>query len=260
MSLEGYEGTAIDTSEFVDVQPVTDTTETEVVETADSTVTTEEITTEQPVVEKAITEFDIPGIGKMTIDEIKELKQSGLRQSDYTRKTQEAARQREENKNAIELFDYLRANPQLVEAMKAAEGNPNQVMLNNATPENEMLQKLAYNQKSMEIDMKLNSLKSQYNDVDEVALFKKASELGTEDLEFVYKALHYDSNTIDQSAIIAQAKEELRKELEANKAAVSTIVDTKQTAPVKVDVTLTADEKRIAGAMGLTDAEYKKWM
>ena len=142
--------------------------------------------------------------------------------------------------------------------MKQAEQNPYNRTLSYATPENELLQKLAYQQKSLEIDMKLNALKSKYGDVDEVALFQKAAELNTDDLEFVYKGLQSDA--IDRQALIEEAKAQLKAELEANKNAVSTAVTTTQTQPVSVEIPLTDQQKRVAAAMGLTEEEYRKWL
>jgi hypothetical protein len=258
--LENYEGTAIDTAEFTstdapEVQP-TEVPQTEdVVETVAPEV--QETTTQQPI---EVTEIEVPGIGKLSIDEIKEMRQGALRQSDYTKKTQELALQRQQLKDAEELFNYLKANPQLVEAMKAAEQNPNPTVLNRATPEAEMIQQIAYNQKAIEVDMKLNQLKGKYGDVDEIELFKKATELRTDDLEFVYKALQYDKSTIDKDAIIAEAKAQLKAELEANKGAVTTIVGNKPATQIQTPSPLTAEQKRIADAMGLSEDEYRKWM
>lgn len=256
--LENYEGTAIDTSVLEETSQETEQTE-EVTETVvpQTEESAEEIVTEEPVIP---TEFDVPGVGKMTVDEIAELRKAGLRQSDYTKKTQELARQREELAQANELFEYLRANPHLVEAMKQAEQNPQNRTLSYATPENELLQKLAYQQKSLEVDIKLNALKSKYGDVDEVALFQKAAELNTNDLEFVYKGLQSDANKIDKQALIEEAKAQLKAELEANKNAVATVVTTTQTQPVSVETPLTAQQKRVAEGMGLTEAEYRKWL
>lgn len=61
--------------------------------------------------------FNIPGIGEVSIDEINEWRGGGLRQSDYTRKTQELAEQRkqmEEEFGAYRQLDQLfQANPNL---------------------------------------------------------------------------------------------------------------------------------------------------
>ena len=106
--LEKYEGTALDTSMFQEpeVQPVEEPTQTEqVVETV--APTTQEPTTE-PVATP--TTFNIDGIGEVTADQIKEWKNGNMRQSDYTRKTQDLAKERAEHKDALELYSYLRSN------------------------------------------------------------------------------------------------------------------------------------------------------
>ena len=263
---ENYEGTAIDTSLFnetesvePEVQPIENPVQTE--ETTETVAPSEDI--EESVVEESAEplEFNIDGIGTVTAEEIKEWRNGNLRQSDYTRKTQELARQREEAKDAMELYNYLRMNPQVVEAMKLAEQNPNSVAYRTApTQENEMLKQLAYNQKALETDLKLSSLKQKYGEIDEVALFNKAAELKTNDLEFVYKALNYDGNHIDEQALIEKAKEQLRAELTKEKDAVSTVVSTQQSAPIEQKVTLTSEQRRVAEGMGLTESEYIKWM
>jgi len=162
------------------------------------------------------------------------------------------------------FFNYVKQNPALIEALKTAETNPNSVV-NRATPEAEKIDQLAYNLKAMEVDMKLNELKLKYGDIDEVALFQKANELGTTDLEFVLKGIRFeDSKNVDVDSIIAQAKEaakaELKAELEQNRDAVSTIVNTNQQQIVQNKTALTPEEKRVADAMGMTEDEYRKWL
>lgn len=202
----------------------------------------------------------IEGFGDFTVDELKEFKNGYLRQSDYTRKTQELARQREEAKDALEVYEYLRNNPHLVNSLLQMDnGNVNPVV-QKATPENAMIQQILHTQKAMEIEMKLNELKSKYgNDIDEVALFQKANQLKTEDLEFVYKALQYDNLVAQQANVQRNAATQLQAEIDANKTAVSTIAGTNQGTVVQPKQTLSADEKKIAGLMGLTEAEYLKW-
>lgn len=259
--LENYEGTAIDTADFVEldeaeVQPVDEPAQTG----ADDTVGPQDDEGASAIDTAAPEKINIPGFGEFTVDEVKEWKNGSLRQSDYTRKTQELARQREEAKDAVDLFNYLRANPHIVSAMQQAEQNPSSAVHLAPTRDNDMLRQLAYNQKAMETDMKVNALKQKYGEIDEIALYNKAAELRTDDLEFVYKALSYDGRQVDKDSLIKEAKEQLMAELQADKASVSTFVSSKQTAPVQVQVALTADEKRVAAGMGLTEKEYIKWM
>ncbi|MBQ8002528.1 MAG: hypothetical protein IJ297_03705 [Clostridia bacterium] len=259
MNFENYEGTALDPEVFGQQETEPTSADDTIIDVQDVNVTTEPVETPPEVVEGPVT-YNIEGVGTFTAEQIKEMQQGNLRQSDYTKKTQEVARQREEAKDALELYNYLRTNPHIVEAMKQAEANPNAVgRVVAPTTENEMLKQVLYNQRAMEADMKMSALKAKYGDVDEIAVYNKAAELKTDDLEFVYKALSYDANKTDQTAAIEAAKAQLMAELEANRGIVSTIVDNKQTSQVQKPVSLTSAEKRIAAAMGISESEYAKW-
>lgn len=259
MNFENYDGTAIDPSTFGQLETEPTPVDEPIVDTpTDESATPEPVKAEPPVQKENVT-YEIEGVGTFTADQIKELQQGNLRQSDYTKKTQDLARQREEAKDALELFNYLRNNPHLLEAMKQAERNPQNTPAFVPTQENEMLKQVLFNQKALETDMKMNALKAKYADVDEIAIYNKAAELKTDDFEFVYKALNYDNNKIDQQAIIDAAKAQLLAELEANKNTVTTIVDTKQSASIQKPTTLSAAEKRVAAAMGISEADYAKW-
>lgn len=262
---ENYEGTALDISEL-DIQP--ESTEEETEEVVDETAAVEDVDTDNDSTQEAKTEsldepvkYNIDGVGEFTADEIREMRNSGLRQADYTRKTQELARQREELHNAEELINYLNANPHIVEAMKQAEANPNGFATQRAPSyESDMINQIAYKQKAMETDMKLNELKQKYGNVDEIAILEKATELGTEDLEFVYKSLAFDGNQADTRKYIEQAKAELRAEMMQNKDAVSTTIKNRNSGGATTKkVELTPEEKRVADAMGLTEKEYLQW-
>ena len=243
-----------------EAQPIDETIETQVEDTTvvDGGSTETEVATE--VIEPSKVHID--GLGEFTVDEIKEFRNGYLRQSDYTKKTQELARQREEAQDALEVFNYLRNNPQMVNALMEMNngGNPQHVeKVQKVTPEATMMRQILHTQKAMEVEMKLNDLKSRYGDVDEVSLLRKANELKTDDLEFVFKALQYDSAIEKQKALEQQATQNLKAEIDANKKAVSTIVGTNQGNVVKQTPTLTADEKRIAALMGISEGEYLKW-
>lgn len=210
--------------------------------------------------EPAEDKVHIEGLGDFTIDELKEFRNGYLRQSDYTRKTQELARQRQEAQDALELYNYLRDNPQMVEALMKMDNGANAQTIQRATPENAMMQQIIHTQKAMEIEMRLNELKSKYgNDIDEVALFQKANQLQTNDLEFVYKALQYDNLLAEKQQAQQTAASNLQAEIAANKQAVATIVSPRQGNVVTQTPTLSADEKRVAALMGLSESDYLKW-
>ena len=262
--MNNYEGTAIDPAIFEEGQQNTEPDQT--------TGGNEPVVAPQPSGNEPSTQTEpaqtvttpekvtIPGVGDFTIDEIKEFRNGSLRQADYTRKTQELAKQREELKDAKELFDYLKGNPYLVDALKQAEQNPNSVAHRAApTYESEMIRDLTMKQQALETDLKMNALKQKYDNVDEIAIYQKAAELKTDDLEFVYKALNFDNRAVNEQKVIEAAKEQLKNELEKNKGAVSTIVDNKpNSSPVK-NTTLSEQEKSLAAAFGISEEEYAKW-
>lgn len=250
-----YEGTAIDTSIFEDVQTETEPTQT----TEQSVVEPEDKTTGEEIIESSTPEkYNIEGVGEFTAEEIKEFRSGSLRQADYTRKTQELARQREELKEAETLYTYLRQNPHLIEAMKNAEQNPNSVVFNNSPSiERDMIKQIAYNQKAMETDFKLTNLHQKYGDFDESKLFEIASEMNTDNLEFVLKGMMYDSNSNENAVKIA--RERLKAEMEKNRDVVSTTVTQRgQKQEVRIPQ-LTEDEKRVAAQFGMSEEEYMKW-
>ena len=235
-------------------------TEPEVVDTTVDDSGATEVQTEEVEVDDQPETVHIEGFGDYTLDELKEFKNGYLRQSDYTKKTQELARQREEANDALEVYEYLRNNPHLVNALMQMDNGQVNPVVQKATPENAMMQQILHNQKAMEIEMKLNDLKSRYgNDVDEVALFQKATELKTDDLEFVYKALQYDNLVAQQSNAVQAAATQMQAEIDANKSAVSTIVGTNQGAVARPQKSLTDAEKKVAAQMGISEADYLKW-
>lgn len=256
--MENYTGTAIDPAIFEEIQ------DNDSVETQSEVVETDALT--EPYVEDTTTEaeptepvkYNIPGVGEFTADEIKEMKNGGLRQSDYTRKTQELAKQREEMKEAQALYEHLRSNPSLINAIKQAENNPNGVVANNApTPERQMLRDLAFNQKAMEVDMKVTQLHQKYGDFDESMLYEMATKLNTDNLEFVLKGMLYDDTS--SSTTVKSAKEQLKAELEANRDVVGTVVGTRQQQTKRQTVELSPQEKKMAAMFGMTESEYAKW-
>ena len=235
-------------------------TEPEVVDTTVDDSGATEVQTDEVEDSSQPDTVHIEGFGDYTLDELKEFKNGYLRQSDYTRKTQELARQREEANDALEVYEYLRNNPHLVNALMQMDNGQVNPVVQKATPENAMMQEILHTQKAMEIEMKLNDLKSKYgNDIDEVALFQKANQLKTEDLEFVYKALQYDNLVANQAKAAQAAVNNIKAEIDANKAAVSTIISTNQSSVAQPTSTLSEAEKRVAAQMGISEADYLKW-
>ena len=116
--------------------------------------------------------------------------------------------------------------------------------------------------KAKEVDYGLGAFgdwTARNSELDEVALFQKANQLKTEDLEFVYKALQYDNLVAKQADAVKAAATQMQAEIDANKSAVSTIVGTNQSNIAQPKKGLTDAEKAVAAKMGVSEADYLKW-
>lgn len=234
-----------------------DTQETEPVEEAIEE-TTEEIESIEDLddgVEAAPTHYNIDG-EDIPIETIKEWKNGNLRQSDYTRKTQELAAERERLKEASTIYDYLRNNPAVVQAIRQVEQNPN---ITGILPseERDQIAKMRIELETMKVDSQLRELHTKYGDFDEDAMFRTANEKGVKDLELVVQSMLYNNKpTVDA---VAEAKRQLKEELENNKEATKTTVKSKAKQPSAKKDGLTAQEKRVAMMLGVSETDYQKW-
>ena len=140
----------------IEEQPVEEVEEIEVEEIIEEEISESEETNQPDV-------FDIDGIGEVTVEEIKEWKQGNLRQSDYTKKTQAIAKEREDLEDALELYNYLKANPEVARRLQndddeIDDGIKNKV--NRLTPEMQRLEDLERKIARDELDRELDGLKS----------------------------------------------------------------------------------------------------
>jgi hypothetical protein len=196
----------------------------------------------------APTDIEIDG-EKYTPEQIREWKQGHLRQSDYTKKTQELAKQRAEHSQALEVFDFLKQNPELLKQL--AEYNP--AVAQKASGESEVILSLQTQLKAMEIDMELNKIKAQDPDVDDVELFNIATERGipvSEAYEY-YKGKNLDKYLKRESA-------KLTEQIKKNAQASTTFITPKVQVPVG-NYNLSQAEMSMADKLGMTYEEYSKW-
>lgn len=207
-----------------------------------------------------IEELEIEGIGTVSIQDIIDWRQGNMRQADYTRKTQELARQREELKDAVDVYNYLKEKPYLLKNIMDGQPVYNDELANRMSYERQAIRNLEYKQKAMEVEQKLADLRSKYGDIDEVALFNKATELKTEDLEFVWRGIVSDfAKPQDTAELKEQLRQEILAELSENKQKVKTTVNTRQSTNKQTRTTVSDDERRVAEGLGLSVSEYLKW-
>lgn len=217
----------------------------------------EKPTTETKIPEKVI----IDGIGEVSFDE---LTKGYLRQSDYTRKTQELARQSKEAKEALDFYNQLKNNPQVVEKLKEITPVPSSI-----DPTTAKIIELETKLYDMMLQNEIDKLQAKYPDFEVREVLQVAYDKKIANLEDAYLLLKSTKNVkeqpVDIEALKKQLREEIMKELNSQKDT-STIISTNDNAnPIKeIDTPkISPAEEKVAKKM-FRDvknpiAEYIKW-
>lgn len=201
--------------------------------------------------------FELDG-EKLTAQQIKEYKQGYLRQSDYTKKTQEVANQRKEHQEALELYNYFRANPHLAQRLSEMEDEGAKDIDKVYKPQDPKLVEIDTKLKSMEINHELELLKMQDPNVDEIEILNLANEkvMPIKDAYTLWKGQNFDKILADR---LAKQSATLTEQIKTANSKVVTLIN-------PMDKTndntygLTEAEMRMADKLFDGNyAEYKKW-
>lgn len=178
--------------------------------------------------------------------------------------------QLEQQKQAVEFFNYVKNNPQILEAMRASD-NPEVADRFNAIPtaQEEMIQNMQNQIAELQLRNEVAELKAKYPDFKEEDVLKYAGERRILDLEVAYKAIKADElanakteeKPVDMEALKKQIREELIKEMEEDKSATSTIVGKGISEEIEAkEYSLTPEQQYIAKQFGMTDEEYYNYL
>jgi hypothetical protein len=234
------------------VQPVVDTPpETTPVETPPAT---EPVETPPEGETTPTDEFELDG-EKVKFDDVKEWRKGYLRQSDYTKKTQEIAQQREQQKDAIELYEFLQNNPTY--AQKLTElAEQEQVPVK--APVDPRVAQLDLRVTSMQIESELNEIKAADSDVDEVELLNLANEMKMP-LKLAYNVWRGRNFDKLMSKKLAQSSAELTDNIAKGKQTTKTLIREGDKPTATTNFGLSAEEMKVADGMRLSYEEYAKW-
>jgi len=212
----------------------------------------------EPLADQPIT-VEIDG-QKLTLDE---LKNGYLRQSDYTRKTQELSRKVKEAEQAIQVLNQIKQNPEVAQHLAMTLNAP---LLD---PVQSRISDIENKYYDLLLQTELRNLHDKYGDFNDAEVLQIASSENISNLETAYQ-LHKirqgggASQTLDIDSIKQSLRDELLKELKSQQEAhvdTSTIIQTGgDIAPVQnPKPSLTPAQKKVARAMRMTDEEYMKW-
>ena len=189
---------------------------------------------------------------------IEELQTGYMRQQDYIAQREELNALREQNKQALELVEYLRKNPNLANKL-LEEDNVDDNAVNVVNPLTERIEKLERERYVERMNNQIEMLKMKYKDFNEVDVLNKAVQMNTPDLEFVYHGMR--GAKIDD-IIAQQVKEQLAKAQEdmvKNTQATRTVVGKTSDVEPTTTYNLTQQEMRVADLMGISYEEYAKY-
>ena len=188
-----------------------------------------------------------------------EIETGYMRQQDYLDKIEEANKLREENKQALELVDYIKKNPEVAQRLMSEENAPKDVT-NLVNPAMERIQALEKQMYIREMDARISQLKTKYSDFNEVEVLNKAVQMNTSDLEFVYHGMR----GANMDSIIAQkVKEQLAQatqEMAKNSQATRTVVGNAKHTEINESHNLTKQQMRVAEMMGISYEDYAKYL
>lgn len=211
--------------------------------------------------EQADSTEDVPDEGYLidgeifTPEQIKEWKQGYLRQSDYTKKTQELSQERARVKDAIELYEYLQGNPELAQQLATQDKS---VQSKAPTQDNKAIQELSYRLATMELDNQLNNIKTKDSTVDEVQLLNIATQNNCSlDVAYnIYRGMNFDK-LLEQK--LKEHSSKLTEEIKQNGISTKSIISSGDKPNNDGNFGLSNDEIIMAGKLGMSLEEYSKW-
>lgn len=211
----------------------------------------------KPIVEEGKTEqtlnkITIEGIGEVDIDE---LKNGYMRQSDYTKKTQEISKSKSELEEASIIYEFLKSNPEIAKmiADKVPKGNV-------VTPEGQKIKKLEDELQLTKRNAEISQLSSKYKDFNLVEVENIMESRGLKTLEDAYKIWKVDKSTpVDTDTLAKQIREQIMKELKQG-TDTSSIIGTPDGGDVQKTLPeLSIAEKKIAKKLGMSEADYLRF-
>lgn len=210
----------------------------------------------------------IEGVGEVKLDE---LKNGYLRQSDYTKKTQEISNQRKEAEEALNLYRQLKSDPQMADVIKE-KGTVD--LPANADPTTAKINELEGKLYDMMVEKDVQILSAKYDDFDVRNVLQLAYDknLELEDAYHVWKgstqserkAVEKETPTTSQLDLEAEKKRirnEILAELEAEKKSTRTTITSQSSQqPAKADEPkLTPAEDKVRRGMDMSVEDYVTW-
>jgi len=189
---------------------------------------------------------------------MEELQNGYLRQGDYTKKTQEVAKQRGESQEAIDFYETLKQNPQLVEELRTKTPLPQSI-----DPVTAKVTELENKLYEMMLQSEVEGLKNKYPDFEVREVIERAQKEGITNLESAYRLVKAErpAPVVDADEARKTMRASILAEIQAEGASVSTLITGNDATAVVPDTTVSISdqEQKVAKGMKMSESEYVKW-
>lgn len=208
-----------------------------------------------PAEPSPITEIDIDG-EKYSIDDVKSWKTSNMASSDYLEKVNALEREKEQHRDALELFSYMKERPDLVKKLYELDAEAPKVKT--IDPQMSEIGSLKTEIAKMKIEKELEILKIREPEVNEMEVLKLAvdNRVDISTATTMWKGKNFDK--ILQSKLKEQSKN-LAKEISTNNSATKSLIKKGDGVSNTGDSGLSEMELMFAKKMDMTPEEYKRW-
>jgi hypothetical protein len=194
---------------------------------------------------------------------IDELKNGYLRQSDYTKKTQEIKRKEQQIEEAIKFMEEVQKNPQVAEQLSE------QFQMPNLDPKQAQVKDLEDKYYDLLIQSELRALHDKYGEFDESEVLNIVMKENIENLDTAFHVMksrkgggQETQTQTNPDELKQQLRQEILAELKKEQPVdTSTIIQSNGGGSPIQDTTpqLSAQEQKVAKMMGLGAEEYAKW-
>lgn len=190
-----------------------------------------------------------------------ELKGGYLRQSDYTRKTQELARIKKDLEKAETVYTAMHSDEETAQEISERLG------IEYVSPKDANVQELQVKYQELLLERDIEKLEAKYGSFDVNEVLQLAYDKRIENIEDAYHLVQSTRNptakpteSLDIEAIKEQIRQELKEELQSTVDTSTTIRTGGSTAPITDDTPqLSAQELKVATAMKMSPKDYAKW-
>lgn len=207
-----------------------------------------------------LNEIEIDG-EKYTLDQIKSFKQNSITAQEYLSMREEIQKERDMNKDAFELFNYLKSKPELTQKLYEFDSTLEQNMKSNSvnSETENRIQELEIKIRRDEIERSLQSITSKDKDVNEIELLKVATEnnVSIEQAYNIWRGQNFDKILEKR---LNETKKTMSDSLKKNNEVTKTIIsngDKKN--DTSATFGLTDLELKFASKVGMTPEEYAKY-